>query len=758
MSRSGERLIGAEIARADDRPFVDGSARFVADIDRPGQLWARVVRSPVASAILRGVDPAAALQLRGVVAVLTADDVPDVRIPIRLPFAETPQCAAALQPAIARDRVRYVGEPVALVVAEDPFTAEDAAELVRLDLVELVPVLDVLGVAAGVPVHEAIPDNDLIKVPMAFGDADRLFAGADIVVRDTVRVHRHTGMPLEPRGLVAEWDPKAGCLTVWGAAKVKSFNRGVLAQMLDLAPDQVRLVEVEVGGGFGVRGEFYPEDLLVPLAAMRLGRPVTWLEDRREHLVATNHARDQVHELEIAARADGRLLAFRDSAWCDQGAYVRTQGLLPALLPALQVAGPYAWEGFAVESRAILTNRTPVGTYRGPGVTEVTMVRERLLDRVASAAGMDPIELRRLNLIPAEQIPWVFDLSPADPIVYESGDFPASFDALLGAADIDAMRAERTRRRSDGEAVGIGVSTFCEVGAIGPFERAWITVRENGFDVHVGVGSVGQGVATVLAQIAAETLDVPFSRVAVHHHDTATTPEGFGTFASRTTVMAGNAVALAAHDLRHRAAAALHVDADDLDLDAVRSELSRLGVRGDGTFEKEHPSFSFGAHLSLVSVDVDLGRVTVERHVVASDAGRAVNPALLRGQLQGGAVQGIGAALFEELRYDEAGQPTTRSLEDYLLPTAGDVPDVETVILEHPSPNNPLGLKGSGEAGMSGAPAAVVNGVADALGSGDLPLQLPLTPARVLALVRETQRLRGSARPDQGAGVAGLRP
>ncbi len=744
MTLNRPLLVGAEVARTDDRPFVDGSARFVADIDRPGQAWGRVVRSPAASATIRGIDTTAALRLPGVLAVLTADDVPDVRLPIRLPFAETPQCAGALQPPLARDRVRYVGEPVAFVVAEDPFTAEDAAELVRLDLVLHTPAVDVVTAAAAAPLHETIPDNIVVTVPMHYGDADRLFAEADVVVRDTVRVHRHTGMPLETRGLVAEWDAANRALTVWGAAKVKHFNRSALAAMLTLEPHQVTLVEVEVGGAFGVRGELYPEDLLVPFAAMRLGRPVMWLEDRREHLVATNHARDQVHEMEIAARADGRLLAFRDTMWCDQGAYVRTQGLLPTLLPALQAAGPYAWEGFAIRSSAVLTNRTPVGTYRGPGVTEVTIVRERLLDRVADAVGMDPVELRRRNLVPADRMPWVLDLSPADPIVYESGDFPASLDALLTAAGLESLRAERTRRRSEGQTVGIGVSTFCEIGAIGPFEQAWIDVQENGFAVHVGVGSVGQGVATVLGQIAADALGVPFDRVTIHHHDTSTTPEGFGTFASRTTVMAGNAVALAGHDLRRRAAEALGVGDEALDLDPSREELARLGIRGEGTFEKEHPSFSFGAQLSFVSVDVETGRVTVERHVVAADAGRAVNPALLRGQLRGGAVQGIGAALFEELRYDEHGQPMTLSLEDYLLPTAGDVPDVETVILEHPTPNNPLGLKGSGEAGMSGAPAAVVNAVADALGTGDLPIHLPLTPGRVLSLVRaaRAQRLR----------------
>ncbi|MBV9003371.1 MAG: xanthine dehydrogenase family protein molybdopterin-binding subunit [Solirubrobacterales bacterium] len=729
--------VGAEAPRADDLPLVDGSAMFIADLNRDGQLWARVVRSPVASAVIVGIEISAAVRHPGVAAVLTADDVPDVQIPIRLPFAATPECELALQPPLARDRVRYVGEPVAVVLAEDPFTAEDAAELVALELEERTPVLDLRAGSGADSVHDRLPDNVVNRVPMVCGEVDRLFATAEVVVSESVVVHRHTGMPLETRGLLAEWEEGEGRLTVWGAAKVKHFNRQALAQMLDLSPQSVRLIEVSVGGAFGVRGEFYPEDLLVPLAAMRLGRPVKWIEDRREHLVATNHAREQLHELEVAASEDGRLLAFRDRAWCDQGAYVRSQGLLPALLPALQIAGPYAWEGFSIEASAVLTNRTPVGTYRAPGVTEATLVRERALDRVAAELGLDPVELRRRNLIAADRMPWVFDLGPqGEPIVYESGDFPGSFEALLAQAGYDDLRAEQRGRAPGGEAVGIGVSAFCEVSAVGPFEQARIALEDGRFAVYVGVGSVGQGVATVLGQIAAETLGVGLERVAIHHQDTADTPEGFGTFASRSTVLAGNAILLAGQDLRRKAAAALGIAEDTLDVDLEYARLAPQRLTGEGTFEKEHPSFTFGANLVLVSVDRELGRVRVERHLVAHDAGRAVNPALLRGQLCGGAVQGIGAVLFEELRYDRTGQPEVSSLEDYLLATAGDVPAVEAVIIENPAPTNPLGIKGSGEAGMAGAPAAVANAVADALGAGAESLALPLTPARIRALVR----------------------
>ena len=446
-------------------------------------------------------------------------------------------------------------------------------------------------------------------------------------------------------------------MTIHGAAKVKHFNRGVLAELLGLALDDVRLVEVDVGGGFGVRGELYPEDVLVPFAALRLGRPVKWIEDRAEHLVATNHARGQVHDIEVAATAEGRLLALRGTAWVDQGAYVRTQGILPTILPGHHLPGPYAWEAFELTAHAVLTHRTPVGTYRGPGMTEAAFVRERLLDVLAAELRLDPVELRRRNLIPADRMPFVYDLgAESPPIAYESGDFAGGFERLLATAGYDTLCAERDRRRAAGEHVGIGVAATVELGAIGPFEDATVTVGDDGtVVVRVGVASLGQGVETVLAQIAADELGVELDAVEVHHHDTADVASGFGSFASRTTVVAGNAVAVACRALLARA----------------REEGIALAEAGEvsGRFDKPHPSFSFGATLSLVSLDPETGRVVPERHVVLHDVGRAINPALVEGQLAGGAVQGVAGALLEELPYDETGQPLALSLADYRLPT-----------------------------------------------------------------------------------------
>jgi carbon-monoxide dehydrogenase large subunit len=652
----------------------------------------------------------AALSAPGVAAVVTAADVPDVRIPIRIAFAARPEAEPALQPLLAREEVRYVGEPVAVVVAERPHLAEDAAELVELELDELEPAADL----------EKAPE--LIRFDVRHGDVESAFARADVVVRRRLRVQRLTACPLETRGLLAE--PEAdGRLTVWGAAKVKHWNRQAISQLLGLEADRLRLVEVEVGGGFGARGELYPEDVLVPLLALRLGRPVRWVEDRAEHLVATNHAREQLHDLEVAAARDGRLLAFRDSARCDQGAYVRTQGLLPAMLPADHLPGPYAWEAFAIESAAVRTNRTPVGTFRGPGMTEATFVRERALDLVAAELGLDPVDLRRRNLIPAAAMPFTFDLGPgAPPIVYESGDYPATFERLLEEGGLVTISHEVERRRARGETVGVGVAAGVELGAIGPFEDASVAVSPGGdVVVRAGVGSLGQGVETVLAQIAADELDVELERVSVHHHDTDDVASGFGSYASRSTVVAGNAVALAARALRERAA-------------AEGVSLAEAGA-ASARFEQPQPTFTFGAALSVASVDRETGVVRAERHVVAHDVGRAVNPALLRGQLVGAAAQGIGAALYEELPYDETGQPLAVTLADYLLPTAAELPELQAVVVERPVTTNPLGVEGGGEAGMVTAPAAVANAVADALGEAGASVdRLPLTPPRVRGL------------------------
>jgi carbon-monoxide dehydrogenase large subunit len=734
-------MIGASPERLRDGVLLTGSGRFVSDIDLPGQAWARVVRSPLAHAKLAAVGTDAARALPGVVCVLTAADVPDVRIPIRLAFAATTAAGCVLQPLLAREVVRYVGEPVALVVAEDPWIAEDGAELVELDLEPLDILENLLSATAPAAplVHEELGTNLLDTFRFRSGSVDEAFAAADVVIRRQLEVARQAGAPMETRGLVAE-PGSGGALTVWGAAKVKHFNRSAIAQLLGLDQERLRLVEVDVGGGFGVRGEVYPEDILVPLAALRIGRPVKWIEDRAEHLVAANHARGGVYEVEVGARADGSLVGFRATYWVDQGAYARTQGILPALLPAQHLPGPYVWEAFDITAHAVLTHRTPVGTCRGPGMTEAAFVRERVLDLLATEVGLDPVALRRRNLVPRELLPFVYDLgADTPPIVYDSGDFPGSFERLLEAAGYGSLRETQARRREAGEAVGIGVAATLELGAIGPFEDASVEFLSSGDAVvRADVASLGQGIETVLAQIAADALRVPMERIVIRHHDTDDTAFGFGSFASRSTVLAGNAVALACRALLARAAAELNGDVSAIEIaDGVAREGGRevdLASLGAVTarFDKPLPSFSFGASLTVVSVDQVTGRVKSERHVVAHDVGRAVNPALVEGQIVGAAAHGIGQALLEELPYDAVGQPLAVSFADYRLPTAAETPPVEVVIVETGAEGNPLGLKGAGEGGIVGAPASVANAVADALGVD--VTSIPLTPPRLGAL------------------------
>ena len=721
-------LVGTDVRRSEDRPLLTGRATFVGDLHREGQLWARVVRSYSPHALLHRVDTTAARAAPGVIDVITAADVPDARIPIRLPFADTPEAALALQPLLARERVRFVGEAVAVVAAEAPYVAEDAAELVVLDLEELPPVADARTAVGAPALHAELGGNVVNVFPLRHGgDVEAVFATAAVVVRDTLRVPRDAGTPLETRGVLAEVDA-AGRLVVWGAAKVKHFNRDVLARLLELPPERILLVEGNVGGGFGVRGEFYPEDFLIPFLAVRLGRAVKWIEDRHEHFVSANHSREQEHELELAVSGAGELLALRDRFSVDLGAYVRTQGVLLPLITLQQLVGPYAWQAFELEGSAVLTNKTPAGTFRAPGVTEATFVRERMIDRAAVEVGIDPVELRRRNLIPAASLPFRFDVGEGTPpLVYDGGDFPAVFSALLERAGYDELRAQQRQAAAEGRRVGIGVSAFTELGGIGPWEHARIVPLADGrFRVQCGIASLGQGVQTVLAQIAGDQLGVPFDAVEIDHTDTDTVPMGFGAFASRSTVLAGNAIALAAEDLREQAG--------EHPLDAGR--LAAQGIVGEGRFEQAAPSFSFGANLSVVELDPETGAVRVLRHVVAFDVGRVVNPTLLRGQLAGGAAQGIAAALWEELPYDEEAQPLATSFVDYLMPTAQDLPPIDVVVLELASAGNPLGLKGGGEAGVAGAPAAVANAVADALGErGAAVVELPLSAARVRALL-----------------------
>jgi aerobic carbon-monoxide dehydrogenase large subunit len=763
--------------RAEDRPLLTGTAAFVADLAFPGQLAARVVRSPVAHASLTSLDLAEARALPGVHGVWTAADLaagsPDGTVPrIRSRLgADAAVAEPYLQPLLADGRVRYVGEPVALVVADDAYVAEDAAELVFPEFTPLPAVNDVRAAAA--PSAPALfpGGNEVTTLHARLGDPDAAFAAAPVVVEAEIAVERHSAVPMETRGAVAVPEPAAGddgAIALYGAAKVPHWNRDEITRELGLRPGQLRLVETAVGGSFGVRGELYPEDVLVVWAARRLGRPVGWVEDRWEHLVAANHGRGQVHRAALAGTEDGRILALRTEAWVDLGAYVRTNGLRVPELTLGMLPGPYAIEHYDGVGHVVATTRTPLGTYRGPGRVESAFVRERLVDLYAARIGRDPVAVRTANLLrpgapgvgTVERQP----LATGPRVVLHDGDFAGLVERVMAAVPRDAL----ARRRAAGERVGVGLGLFFERAGTGPWECASLALGADGrFLVRAGATSVGQGVRTALATIAAAALGCARDDVTVAPLDTRALPAGTGTFGSRTTTMAGNAVHRAAIDLVDRAralvAADAGVDVADVAHDAAGvhaagrtwgwPEVGALAEAGSGDglvvearFEMAQPNTDFGAHAAVARVDGDTGQVVVELLVVGFDLGPAVDRRMVEGQLRGAAVQALGGTLYERFAYDDEGNPQVTSFLDYLVPTSAEAPEVVVVLDEdHPSPFNPLGLKGVGEGGMTGVMPAVAAAVSDALGDPGAILRAPVRPDDVHAAAT---RQRPAAGPE----------
>jgi CO/xanthine dehydrogenase Mo-binding subunit len=750
-----EAAVGRGLRRTEDRRLVTGSGEYVADVTRPGQLWARIVRSPVAHGVILGVDLSDARALPGVAGAFSAADAPELaaaRIPLRMEAGEeSPVPTFGLQPIIASERVRYVGEPVAIVVAVDPYVAENAAELVLVEIDEHDPALSSDDALAGeILLHPDAGTNVTLDMEFAGGDADAVFATAEVVVSERFREHRHGATPLETRGLVAELDD-AGRLTVWGPAKVKHFNLGAVASALGLAPERVRFLEPDVGGAFGARGELYPEDYLIPWAAIRLGRPVKWVEDRAESLVALNQSREQEVELEVAASADGRLLAFRSRNVCNMGAYMRTNGVVPPMLCAMSMHGPYRWLAYRSHAIGVLTNKTPLGTFRGPGEVEATFARERMLDLVAARLGIDPLELRRRNLLSADELPHLapFGEGSDDVLRFGTGDYHAQLDALLEHVDYDGLRGEHGGADPD-EPVGVGVACSVSESGVGSFEWARVVAEPDGaFSAYVGVASVGQGLRTALAQVLADACDVPFERARIFHHDTDTVAEGEGAFGDRGMLFGSGAILLAVEQMRRNArelaAARLGVDPGAVEIDGrlavagdVELPLAELGASGVARYEVSGPThLSFCAAVAVVTVDRDTGKVTLRRYAGAYDAGRAVNPLVLEGQYTGAAAQGLAGALLEESAYGDSGQPLSATFMDYVMPTAAELPPIESLVFEYPEPENPLGLKGAGNSGIICTHAALANAVADALGPHAPALTaLPLRAGSVRALIR----------------------
>jgi len=756
MAEPKQNFVGRSVPRLEDRPLLVGQGRFAADISFPDQWVMRVVRSDTAHGRIKTINASAALALPGVHAVWTSADVALIPpIPFRLTGLKTLE--PYRQPVLAKEVVRYVGEPVAVVFADSAYLAEDAADLVELDIERQRATL-LATEDPGVYEHDGAElSTEALVLQKSYGDVDAAFRAAHTVVALELSVGRHSGVPLETRGAIARYDAAHDILELHGAAKVPHWNRDTLAQMLGRKRESVQLFEGHVGGGFGIRGEIYPEDVLVCAAALTFGRPIKWIEDRREHLIAANHSRQQTHCVRAAIDAHGHILAIDNEFFHDNGAYMRTHAATVPDLAAAMLPGPYVVPAYRAVGHVRLTNKTPCGTYRAPGRYESSFVRERLMDAIAAKVGVDKIEIRRRNLIGKSAMPYALGLDTLGThIVYDSGDYSALLDKALRLADWDNLQQQLRRRLQGGEKVGAGIAMFVEKSGLGPFDTVRAEVIADGtIEVVTGVASLGQGVETAIAQICADALGVNYNAIKVIHGQTNRINNGLGAFASRVTVMCGEATRLAATKLRaqalHAAAELMQTSAANLDIidgEVVRigggpsmpiGELARIapsGLSAEGTFECTHMVYPYGVHIAAVRVDADTGGVTIERYAVAYDIGKAVNPQQVEGQIAGGLAQGIGGALLEEFLYDEAGEPLSATFAEYLMPTLRDVPALSMLVTEDaPSPLNPLGLKGAGEGGANPVGAAIASAIDEALQCPGAVTQLPVPPQRLRALM-----------------------
>ncbi|MGB9042787.1 MAG: xanthine dehydrogenase family protein molybdopterin-binding subunit [Pseudolabrys sp.] len=757
MHEHKQKFVGRSVPRLEDRPLLTGQGRFAADISFPGQWTMRVVRSPAAHGNIKSIDASAALKLPGVHAVWTHADVAQIPpIPFRLTGLK--QLEPYRQLVLAKDVVRYVGEPVAAIFAENAYVAEDAAELVELSIESLKTTM-LATEPPGSYARELTTEPGVLR--KTYGDVEAAFRDAHAIISLELSIGRHTGVPLETRGAIARYDVPRDVLELHGAAKVPHWNRDTIAQMLGREKETVQLYEGHVGGGFGIRGEIYPEDVLVCAAALKFKRPIKWIEDRREHLIAANHSREQHHHVRAAIDAQGRILGIDDEFFHDNGAYMRTHAATVPDLAAAMLPGPYRVPAYRATAHIRLTNKTPCGTYRAPGRYESTFVRERLLDAIAAKVGVDKVEIRKRNLISKSAMPYTLGLDTlGTQIVYDSGDYALLLDKALKAAGWDALQKQLGERRKNGERVGAGIAMFVEKSGLGPFDTVCVEIKPDGtIEVITGVASIGQGVETVIAQICADTLGVDYANIRVTHGQTDRIARGMGAFASRVTVMCGEATRLAADKLRthvlEAAAELMQSRADALDIvngDIVRAhgpgpsmplaELARTlpdGLSAEDTFESTHMVYPYGVHVAAVRVDADTGDVAIERYVIAYDIGKAVNPKLVEGQIAGGLAQGVGGALLEEFRYDENGEPLSVTFADYLMPTAREIPEISILLSEDaPSPLNPLGLKGAGEGGANPVGAAIASAIDDALQRPGMVTQLPVTPQRLKEILKQT--------------------
>jgi carbon-monoxide dehydrogenase large subunit len=749
--------VGQPLERLEDDRLLRGKAVFVDDLVFEGMVHLAVLRSPVAHGRIVRIDLAAAQAMPGVVAAFAGADFDSLpRIPLRLAPIEGVE--RFLQRPIACEKVRYVGEPVAVVVALSPELAEDALERIDIEIDALPAVTG--WETASTPAALLFEENGTnvsARYTVGDGDVAAAFAAAGYTRREVLYCHRHTALPMETRGLVATWNETDSQLRIWGSTKVLWYNRKAIAEALALQPEQVQLLATDVGGGFGVRGELYPEDFLVPFVARALRRPVKWIEDRREHLMATNHSREITCDLEIACARDGMILALRGTVYGDMGAYTRTNGGIVPARAAQFLVGPYRIPALEFDVAIFMSNKTPVGTYRGPGRFEANFFRERLMDMAAEDLGIDAAEFRRINLLREDELPHsTGKLIPYEkPFVYDTGDYPAALQRVLTDIDYERLR-QLNGKEIDGRRHGVGLTCFVECSGGGPRENARFALEADGaVSVFTGCSMLGQGLQTALTQLAADTLEIGMDDIHVHNASTEDLAEGFGTFASRGAIRGGNAVVEAARNfieqLMRFAAEIIGRAANDLhwqggavashdgtvlfDLPALAGHAAarQRRIEANGSYFSTDLTFSYGAHAAYVAVDPRTGAVEVLDYVAVEDIGVAVNPLVVHGQLIGSVVQGLGGVFLDHLVYDDQGQFLTGTLADYLVPTSTDFPIVRGESYgDRLASTNPLGIKGAGEGGIVGVAGAVANAVAAALRPLNARITaLPLSPPLV---------------------------
>ena len=783
------KLFGERVPRVEDQRFLRGRGRYVDDVlVGPGTLHAAVLRSPHAHARILDIDVSAVLDLEGVHAVWTHDDLDGAMAdPLPLLIPHPALTHGRTQFALAKDEVNHVGEAIAFVVADDRYVAEDAVDRIRVTYDFLPAVVGIEAARAATHlVHDDVPGNVGARMEQHHGDAPAAIAAAPHRLSLDLTIERSSCQPMEGRGVVARWDPDTSRLTVWSSTQTSTGVRGCVAARLGLDLAQVDVITPDVGGGFGVKiNHPWPEELLVPMAARALGRPVKFTEDRREHFISSAHERGQVHHVEVGFDDDGRVLGLDVTFWHDHGAY-SPYGLIVPIITATQLLGPYKPGAYRVQFESLFTNTVMVTPYRGAGRPQGCFVMERTMDAIAAELGLDRTAVRAANFIQPDEFPYDHGLVFQDgrELEYDSGDYPASLDKLKALIDWDDFPALQAEAAAEGRRIGIGLACYVEGTGVGPYEGAHVHVETSGkVKVAIGLTTQGQGHATVFAQIVADELGVPLEDVEVVSGDTRKMPYAVGTFASRAAVMSGSAVQLAAQAVREKAlriaAEALEADVADLEIvdglvqvrgtdatlalgtvavlsnplryafDEASKAATQFAVGDPGRppvaeddepgleardfYSPQRATFASGMHAVIVETDPDTAEIRILRYAVVHDCGRIINPMIVEGQIHGGVAQGVGGALYERMEYDDSGQLLNASFMDFLMPYVTEVPDtIEIDHLETPSPLNRLGIKGAGEAGVIPGSAAIAAAIEDAEG---FPITaMPISPSELHAL------------------------